>query len=39
MWYNLDKRCEYHGGVLGHSFKYLQNFQESRPDDGEQEAS
>jgi hypothetical protein len=20
-WYNPDKRCEYHGGVLGHSFK------------------
>jgi hypothetical protein len=20
-WYNPDKRCEYHGGVLGHSFE------------------
>jgi hypothetical protein len=20
-WYNPDKRCEYHGGVLGHSFQ------------------
>jgi hypothetical protein len=20
-WYNPDKKCEYHGGVLGHSFK------------------
>ena len=39
IWYNLDKRCEYHGGVLGHSFEQLQKFQESSPKDSEQEAS
>jgi hypothetical protein len=39
IWYNPDKRCEYHGGVLGHSFEQLQEFQESSPKDSEQEAS
>jgi hypothetical protein len=25
-WYNPDKICEYHGGVLGHSIENCKNF-------------
>jgi len=25
-WYDLDQRCEYHGGVLGHSIKNCKSF-------------
>jgi hypothetical protein len=25
-WYNPNKRCEYQGGVLGHSIEELQKF-------------
>jgi hypothetical protein len=39
IWYNPDKRYEYHGRVLGHSFEQLQEFLESSLKDSEQEAS
>ena len=25
-WYDLDQRCEYHGGVLGHSIENCKSF-------------
>jgi hypothetical protein len=39
MWYNPNKRFEYHRRISDHLVEQLQEFQESSSEDSEREAS